>query len=206
MARQVLSPLKGDPEGRFGVNNQMVGVNKIAFLSGFSLSSLFIGYFLFKLFTSSFHLIFGISRFPLFAPFPSANEVSAVLTFPRLLASLVHHRSIVCLPPFRYLESHGAAAACVREQGAAGSAGPSGDWPGRARVRHHSGGGRLVSAWPKSKEDVCRASPCSPSLPTSLTLTHTSGLSWTCTNIRTRLASLRLWFAVTSLKIIFQIH
>lgn len=88
----------------------------------------------------------------------------------------------------------------VREQGAAGSAGPRGYWPGRARVRHHSGGGRLVSAWPKSKEDVCRASPCSP----SPYLSHS--------HLRAELGSqalsaspppLCLWLAVASLKIIY---
>lgn len=105
-----------------------------------------------------------------------------LVTFSHVVIAFLHYRPFypsVCLNAVRIA---GILLLYIKEQGAAGSAGPRGDWPGRARVRHHFGGGRLVSAWPKSKEDVCRASPCSPSLPTSLTLTHISRLSWTPTD------------------------
>lgn len=204
MARLALprSLLKGDPEGRLGVNNQIVGGNVITFLSAFSLYPL----------SSSvtFSLSSSPSSFPLYLRhlpfFPCSHLFRERRERPacsRLLCcsslSFIIALWCVCLPHDARRVA-GPPPPCVGQQGAAGSAGPRGEWPGRARVRHNSGGGRLVSAWPKSKEDVCRASPCSPSLPTSLTLTRAPGLCWRGTNNRTLLASLRLWLAVAPLK------
>lgn len=159
----------------------MLGTNKITFTSTFSLSSFSISYILLQVLISRLSLDLG--HFPPFSPF--AVPVWECSLWSRFLWFSSPAFIIVPCFPSVCLDTGGIAGILllyIKEQGAAGSAGPRGDWPGRARVRHHSRDGRLVSAWPKSKEDVCRASPCSPSLPTSLTLTHISRLSWTPTN------------------------